>query len=155
MTMFRGSSIALDLLKDSVSSVPMGAASGARPRGCPYLTVTTWLSPTLSSPTPTAEPLKTFQSWATPDGLPPAPRPRQRPADGGPGAGRGGIPPRERPLRRPRVRGGPHLLREGRDLRVRRPHFVEQPRGRARRPRTIGRSDRGVHARDAAEPGVR
>src|SRR5881396_3759595 len=40
-TMFRGSSIALDLLKTSVSRVPMGVASGARPRGCPYLTLTT------------------------------------------------------------------------------------------------------------------
>src|SRR5438094_40751 len=40
-TMFRGSSIALDLLKASVSRVPMGVASGARPRGCPYLTLTT------------------------------------------------------------------------------------------------------------------
>src|SRR5216110_923562 len=39
--MFRGSSIALDLLKTSVSRVPMGVASGARPRGCPYLTLTT------------------------------------------------------------------------------------------------------------------
>src|SRR5439155_1655780 len=30
-----------DLLKTSVSRVPMGVASGARPRGCPYLTLTT------------------------------------------------------------------------------------------------------------------
>src|SRR5205809_1385703 len=43
MTMFRGSSIAFDLLNASVSNVPMAVASGPRPRRCPYLTLTTWM----------------------------------------------------------------------------------------------------------------